>query len=73
MLKACTMRREYFNYKFQKAMEFLSKHRNHKSNQIKVSIIDNIPYFAEYLPQAFEQSYFESFMTYLVGLLSKKY
>lgn len=70
LLKACTVRREFFNEKYKKAMDFLNRHKNHKSPEIRGVIVDNLPYFAEYLQQVFENNYFEHFMTNMIATLS---
>lgn len=72
ILKACTIRREFFNEKYKKGLEFLNKHKNHKNQSIRILIFEHLPYFAEYLVQVFESSYFETFMTNMIQTLNSK-
>ena len=72
LLRACTIRREFFNEKYKKAMDFLNKHKNHKNPSIKILIIEHLPYFAGYLIQVFEANYFETFMSHMIQLINSR-
>lgn len=72
LFKSCMVRREFFNEKYTDVIKFLNKHKDNKSNTIKLLIIENIVYFAEYLIHVFESEFCESFLNFYVQLLNSK-
>ena len=66
MLKAITVRREFFNEKFKMTFDFLYSLRYSKSQVIQYQIIDMIPFFGEYLKEEFEKKYFLKFSKFLL-------
>lgn len=69
MLKACMIRKEFFNDKYCKSLDFLNKHKSHKNNSIKLLIIEFLPYFAEFNVKLFENNYYETFFGYYLQLM----
>ena len=72
LLRACTCRREFFNEKYKKAIEFFNKHKNHKNLEIRILIIEHLPYFVNYLLQVFEANYFDIFMTNMIQMINNR-
>lgn len=72
LFKSCMVRREFFNEKYTDVIKYLNKHKDNKSNQIKIFIIDNIVYFADYLIHVFETEFCETFLNFYVQLLNSK-
>ena len=72
VLQACTERREFFNEKYKTAMTYLNKYKAHKSQNVKITIIDAIPLLGEYQKDVFEENYFDEFITYFTGLYNSK-
>lgn len=72
VLQACTVRREFFNEKYKIALEFLNKNKSHKSQLVRMAIIDVIPYFGEYLKDVFEENYLDIFMNHFFSLYVSK-
>ena len=72
VLQACTERREFFNEKYTTAMTYLNKHKAHKSQSVKITIIDAIPLLGEYQRDVFEENYFDEFISYFTSLYNSK-
>ena len=72
VLQACTVRREFFNEKYKITMDFLNRNKTHKSQNVRIAIIDVIPYFAEYLKDVFEENYLNMFMEHFISLYNSK-
>ena len=72
VIRVCTERREFFNLKYKDAMEFLNRNKNHKSNIIRIAVIDTIPCLSEFQKEIFEESYFDIFIQQFISFYSSK-
>ncbi|MCQ2817651.1 MAG: hypothetical protein MJ252_10335, partial [archaeon] len=73
VLEAFCQSKEFLdNDKFEIAMNFLSKKKNHKNNKIKIAIMKVLPIIAELNNKKFEQNYSDSINQFYIALYSSK-
>ena len=75
VLKALSVRREFFNEKYKLVMDYFYSLRHSRNPIIIVTIVEIVPYFSEYLKEVFEKFYFGNFSilfikTYIDGYAS---
>ena len=58
MLKALSVRREFFNEKYKLVMDYLYSLRHSNNHQVLISVVELVPFFGEYLSEVFEKCYF---------------
>jgi FKBP12-rapamycin complex-associated protein len=72
LFKACRERREFFNEKYLDVLRYLNKHKDNKSQFIKLFIIENIVDFAQFNLEVFNQNFCEVFLNFYVNLFNNK-
>ena len=68
LIRAITVRREFFNEKYKSVMEFFFNLRNIKNILIQKTIIELIPFFGEYLNEVFAKLFFNEFSIFFIQL-----
>ena len=72
LIRAITVRREFFNEKYKTVMEFFFNLRNSKNILIQKTIIELIPYFGDYLNEVFSKYFFNEFSVFFIQLYLSK-
>ena len=66
MLKALSVRREFFNEKYKLVMDYLYSLRHSNNHQVLISVVELVPFFGEYLSEVFEKFYFGNFAVFFI-------
>lgn len=72
MLKTFCISKSYFDSIHQKAMQFVTKHKNNKALNIRLTIVELIPVFAATLETKFEAVYLNSIIEHFSSCLISK-